>query len=135
MKKWLKDITGVSAKEEAIAKKEKEVKDEEMKLLKKKDPKAYATSKKESWVNVLDMKVNKDNIRNGFFELDWNEYFIKELRINGYNGATEEEIVDAWFKELCGNVAQSDGVASEEKPMGAGYINTKKISDDKSEIS
>ena len=135
MKKWLKDITGVSAKEEAIAKKEKEVKDEEMKLLKKKDPKAYATSKKESWVNVLDMKVNKDNIRNGFFELDWNEYFIKELRINGYNGSTEEEIVDAWFKELCGNVAQSDGVASEEKPMGAGYINTKKISDDKSEIS
>ena len=79
--------------------------------------------------------MKDNNPRNGFFELDWNEYFIKELRINGYNGATEEEIVDAWFKELCGNVAQSDGVASEEKPMGAGYINTKKISDDKSEIS
>jgi len=91
--------------------------------------------KKEAYVTVLNVEMKDNNPRNGFFELDWNEYFIKELRINGYNGSTEEEIVDAWFKELCGNVAQSDGVASEEKPMGAGYINTKKISDDKSEIS
>ena len=99
------------------------------------DAKAEATKKKQPYVTVLNVEMKDNNPRNGFFELDWNEYFIKELRINGYNGATEEEIVDAWFKELCGNVAQSDGVASEEKPMGAGYINTKKISDDKSEIS
>ena len=99
------------------------------------DAKAEATKKKEAYVTVLNVEMKDNNPRNGFFELDWNEYFIKELRINGYNGATEEEIVDAWFKELCGNVAQSDGVASEEKPMGAGYINTKKISDDKSEVS
>ena len=99
------------------------------------DAKAEATKKKEAYVTVLNVEMKDNNPRNGFFELDWNEYFIKELRINGYNGSTEEEIVDAWFKELCGNVAQSDGVASEEKPMGPGYINTKKISDDKSEIS
>ena len=99
------------------------------------DAKAEATKKKEAYVTVLNVEMKDNNPRNGFFELDWNEYFIKELRINGYNGSTEEEIVDAWFKELCGNVAQSDGVASEEKLMGAGYINTKKISDDKSEIS
>jgi len=79
--------------------------------------------------------MKDNNPRNGFFELDWNEYFIKELRINGYNGATEEEIVDAWFKELCGNVAKDEGVASTENPMGAGYINTKNIGNNKSEVS
>lgn len=99
------------------------------------DAKAEATKKKEPYVTVLNVEMKDNNPRNGFFELDWNEFFIRDLRLNGYQGDSEEEIVDAWFKELCGNVAQSDGVASEEKPMGAGYINTKKISDDKSEIS
>ena len=134
MKKWLKDITGVSAKEEAIAKKEKEVKDEEMKLLKKKDPKAYATSKKESWVNVLDLKVNKDNIRNGFFELDWNEYFIVELKQNGYgvDGDPEEQIVDRWFRDIVYGMLEEQGQSTD---VGAGYINVVPLDKDKSEIS
>ena len=134
MKKWLKDITSVSAKEEAIAKKEKEVKDEEMKLLKKKDPKAYATSKKESWVNVLDMKVNKDNIRNGFFELDWNEYFIVELKQNGYgvDGDPEEQIVDRWFRDIVYGMLEEQGQSTD---VGAGYINVVPLDKDKSEIS
>jgi hypothetical protein len=134
MKKWLKDITGVSAKEEAIAKKEKEVKDEEMKLLKKKDPKAYATSKKESWVNVLDMKVNKDNIRNGFFELDWNEYFIVELKQTGYgvDGDPEEQIVDRWFRDIVYGMLEEQGQSTD---VGAGYINVVPLDKDKSEIS
>ena len=135
MKKWLKDITGVSAKEEAIAKKEKEVKDEEMKLLKKKDPKAYYTKKKEAWVNVLDMKINKDNIRNGFFELDWNEYFIKELMQNGYGfeGDKDEEIVDRWFKEIVYNMLAEEGIDSTDR--GAGYINVVPIDNGTSEVS
>ena len=47
----------------------------------------------------------------------------------------EEAIVDAWFKELCGNIAKDQGVATPDTPMGAGYINTKNIGDGKSEIS
>ena len=134
MKKWLKDITGVSAKEEAIAKKEKEVKDEEMKLLKKKDPKAYYTKKKEAWVNVLDMKINKDNIRNGFFELDWNKYFIKELMLNGYGeeGDPEEDIVDRWFRDIVYNMLEEEGM---DTSRGAGYINVVPIDKGKSEVS
>ena len=99
------------------------------------DAKAEATKKKEPYVAVLNVEMKDNNPRNGFFELDWNEYFIKELRVNGYNGDSEEEIVDAWFKELCGNVARDEGVASAESPMGAGYINTKNIGDGKSEVS
>ena len=47
-------------------------------------PKDRATKKKEPWVGVLETHVNKDNIRNGFFELDWNEYFVLKLRQEGY---------------------------------------------------
>jgi hypothetical protein len=69
-------------------------------------PKDRATKKKEPWVGVLETHVNKDNIRNGFFELDWNEYFVLKLRQEGYgfDGDPEEEIVDRWFRELCANV-------------------------------
>ena len=99
------------------------------------DAKAEATKNKQPYVTVLNVEMKDNNPRTGFFELDWNEYFIKELRVNGYNGDSEEEIVDAWFKELCGNVARDQGVASPESPMGAGYINTKNIGDGKSEVS
>lgn len=65
-----------------------------------------ATRKKEPWVGVLNTHVNKDNIRNGFFELDWNEYFVLQLKRDGYgaDGDPDEEIVDRWFRELCANV-------------------------------
>jgi len=99
------------------------------------DAKAEATKKKEPYVTVLNVEMKDNNPRNGFFELDWNEFFIRDLRLNGYQGDSEEEIVDAWFKELCGNVAKDEGVASTENPMGAGYINTKNIGNNKSEVS
>jgi hypothetical protein len=61
-------------------------------------------------VGVLETHVNKDNIRNGFFELDWNDQFVLKLRQEGYgaDGDREEEIVDRWFRELCANVV-TDG--------------------------
>lgn len=72
----------------------------------KMSPKERATLKKEPWVGVLETHVNKDNVRNGFFELDWNEYFVLQLKQDGYGveGDKDEEIVDRWFRELCANV-------------------------------
>jgi hypothetical protein len=69
-------------------------------------PKERATHKKEPWVGVLNTHINKDNIRNGFFELDWNEQFVLKLKQEGYgfDGDKDEEIVDRWFRELCANV-------------------------------
>src|SRR6056300_1587513 len=64
------------------------------------DAKAEATKKKQPYIAVLNVEMKKDNPRNGFFELDWNEHFVRELRINGYNGDTEEEIVDACLKNF-----------------------------------
>jgi hypothetical protein len=127
MKKWLKNITGITAKEQELEAKELEV-------IKVRDPKAYATRKKEPWVNVLDMQVNEDNIRNGFFELDWNKYFIKELIKNGYgvDEDPEEEIVDRWFRDIVYNMLADEGMDTDR---GAGYINVVPIDKGKSEVS
>ena len=96
-------------------------------------PKDRATAKGEPWVSVLDTHVNKDNIRNGFFELDWNEHFVVQLRLAGYKGDTEEEVVDFWFQDLCRNVGQETGVDMDRR--GAGYINVNNLGDGKTEVS
>jgi hypothetical protein len=96
-------------------------------------PKELATEKKEPWVAVLDTHVNKDNIRNGFFELDWNEYFVLQLRASGYNGETDEAIVDQWFSELCRNVGAADGVDMERR--GSGFINVNNLGNGRTEVS
>jgi hypothetical protein len=96
-------------------------------------PKERATARGESWVAVLDTKVNKDNVRNGFFELDWNEYFITELKKAGYgfDGDPEEEIVDRWFRDLARNMLTEDGF---DANRGAGYINVTKLSGGKAAV-
>ena len=134
MKQWLKKVSGIEAKEKEIAEQKAALEAESDKKLKVKDPKAYATKKKEPWVNVLDMKVNEDNIRNGFFELDWNKYFIEELLASGYGseGDVEEEIVDRWFKDIVYNMLQEEG---QDTNRGAGYINVVPIDKGKSEVS
>jgi len=134
MRDWFKKITGIAAKEVALAAEKTAIKEQEMALLKKKDPKAYATKKGEPWVNVLDMKVNDDNIRNGFFELDWNDLFIEELIRNGYGEEADpqEEIVDRWFRDIIYNMLEENG---QDTTRGAGYINVVPISKGKSEVS
>jgi len=132
--KKVRDLTGITAKEEALAAEEARILEEEMKLLKKKDPKEYATRKKEPWVSVLDVKVNEENVRNGFFELDWNEYFIAQLIQAGYgvDNDPEEEIVDRWFRDIVYNMLEAEGQSTDR---GAGYINVVPIDKGKSEVS
>jgi hypothetical protein len=104
----------------------------EAERLAKLSPKEAATAKKEPWVAVLDTHVNKDNIRNGFFELDWNEYFVLQLKEAGYKGDTEEAVVDQWFQELCKGVGSESGVDMDRR--GSGFINVNNLGDGKSEV-
>ncbi len=69
-------------------------------------PKDRATAKNEPWVSVLKVHVNDGAVRNGFFELDWNDLFIDKLKLDGYGagGDDDESIVDRWFRELCASV-------------------------------
>jgi hypothetical protein len=89
-------------------------------------PKERATRKKEPWVGVLDTHVNKDNIRNGFFELDWNEHFVLKLKQEGYgeDGDKDEEIVDRWFRELCANVVVDGDYGG---PVNTGVIDIQSV--------
>lgn len=143
MKEWIKKITGLKKIEEERERLEKEraealaraneaqAKEEEAKLT----PKERATKKGEPWVAVLDTKVNKDNVRNGFFELDWNEHFIVELKKAGYgfDGDPDEEIVDRWFRDLARNMLAEEGLDTKQF-YNAGYINVKKLADGKAEV-
>ena len=132
--KKVRDLTGITAREKALEAEEIRIVEEEMKLLKKKDPKEYATRRKEPWVNVIDVKVNEENVRNGFFELDWNEYFIAQLVQEGYgvDNDPEEEIVDRWFRDIVFNMLEEEG---QDTNRGAGYINVVPIAKGKSEVS
>ena len=74
--------------------------------------KERATRKEEPYIAVLNTHVNKDNVRNGFFELDWNDHFVLKLKQEGYgyDGDKDEEIVDRWFRELCANVVVDENL-------------------------
>ena len=137
MNKFIKKILGIERLEKAqelLEKAEKMVHDEEVKrAAASRTPKEIATENKEPYVAVLDTKINKDNVRNGFFELDWNEYFVMQLREAGYNGNSEEEIVDQWFTALCKNIGGEEGIDMERR--GSGYVNRALRDDGRTEVS
>lgn len=150
MKKFIKKLFGIDRIEEAkllaetaaaaaqleaaIAIKEAEEAKRQEELAKL-TPKERATAKGEPWVAVLDTHVNKENIRNGFFELDWNDEFIVQLKQAGYGfeGDPDEEIVDRWFRDLAVNMLAEAGVSEPER-VGAGFINVTKLADGKAQV-
>ncbi len=143
MKKFVKKILGIDKLEEEKAKleqdrvealaraEEAQAKEEMAKMT----PKERATKKGEPWIAVLDTHINKENIRNGFFELDWNEYFIVQLKQAGYgfDGDPDEEIVDRWFRDIVSQMLIDEG--QDPTQRSAGYINVVPISKGKSEVS
>jgi hypothetical protein len=100
----------------------------------KMDPKARATARGEPYVAVLDTKVNPDNVRNGFFELDWNDLFVVQLKQAGYgfDGDPEEEIVDRWFRDLAANMLVEAG--QDPSRSSAGYINVSKLPNGRAQV-
>lgn len=148
IKNWIKEITGVAEIERAAQeanelrlleeqrieelKKEKEDAEESARIAKL-SPKELATEKKEPWVAVLQTHVNPESPRNGFFELDWNEFFIVYLRDNGYTGGSDEEVVDVWFQDLCREIGNEENIMMDRR--FSGYINVNNLGNGKSEIS
>jgi hypothetical protein len=70
--------------------------------------KEKATAKGEPWVRVLNVEMNPDNPGEGYFELDWNEHFVKKLKDAGYTGNNDEEVIDLWFTALCRGIGEQD---------------------------
>jgi hypothetical protein len=134
MKQFIKKIFGIeklekekaesiARLEQAKAREEAAKESEELSKLSEKD---RATRKKEPWVGVINTHVNTDNVRNGFFELDWNEPFVLKLRQEGYgyDGDKDEEIVDRWFRELCANVVVDGDYGG---PINTGVIDINEV--------
>ena len=140
MKQFIRKLFGINkilaekealqdARDKAVAEAVRAQEKEELSKLSEKD---RATRKKEPWVGVINTHVNTDNVRNGFFELDWNEYFVLQLKEAGYKGDTEEAVVDQWFQELCRGVGSESGVDMDRR--GSGFINVNNLGDGKSEV-
>jgi len=70
----------------------------------KKTEKELATERGEPYVAILSMDVDPENLNEGAFELDWNEKFVANLMRAGYQGKTDEDLVDQWFQNVCRNV-------------------------------
>jgi hypothetical protein len=125
---WNKLVRDKKAKEEPVVEKTPE----ELRREALETEKEIATKNNEPWVAVLDTQVNPDNIRNGFFELDWNNEFIEQLLDAGYKGESQEEIVDAWFRTIVVQMLEEEGLDTQRE---MGYINVVPIDKGKSSVS
>ena len=70
----------------------------------KKSEKELATEAGEPWVSVLSMELAEGSLEQGAFELDWNDIFVAKLVRAGYQGKTDNDIVDNWFQDVCRNI-------------------------------
>jgi hypothetical protein len=95
----------------------------------KKTPKELATEAGEPWVEVLSIDIDKNNPGAGSFELDWNDKFLSNLIRSGYQGKTDQDLVDNWFRSVCQNVvlenyeqeqADPDNRPSNRRDLGNG---------------
>jgi hypothetical protein len=134
MKQFIRKMFGIDkllAEREQAQIETKQAKEEEAQA--KMTPKDRANAKGEPWVAVLDTHVNKENVRNGFFELDWNEQFVLQLKQAGYgfDGDPDEEIVDRWFRDLASNMLVEEG---QSPARGAGYINVSRLPNGKAQV-
>ena len=126
---WFNKLLG---KKEKVAEESVESTNEDLRRAILEKEKQAATAKGEAWVAVLDTQINPQNIKNGFFELDWNNQFIEELLDAGYSGESNEQIVDGWFRTIAMQVLGDEGL---ETAREMGYINVVPISKGKSEVS
>jgi hypothetical protein len=96
-----------------------------------KTAKDIATEAGEPYIKVLDTNVDPENPKYGYFELDWNQHFVNNLKEHGFSGNTDEEVVDHWFSVLCNTIAD------EATPLSADnqIVKETKREDGKTEIS
>lgn len=57
------------------------------------------------WHKVISLSMDPTTPSAGSIELDWNSKFVEDLKEHGYEGVTEEQVVDQWLSELCKNIA------------------------------
>ena len=101
-----------------------------------KSEKELATDKQLPYVNVVGFELdNPSKPDQGAFELDWNVYFVNQLRKEGYQGTTDEDVVDNWFQKVCKNVALQTWEQYDADPDNRTTVKVVKRDDGKTEGS
>lgn len=106
--------------------------------VKAKSEKELATKRGEPYVKILNVELDLDDIGNGAFELDWNDVFVAKLVRAGYQGDTDNDIVDNWFKTICRNILTEEyeqWEANQPEDLRPRVIDRRDLGDGKSEIS
>jgi len=92
-----------------------------------------ATKAGEPYVEVLSMDIDPVDPTNGAFELDWNDIFVARLVKAGYQGKTDADIVDNWFKAVCRNVVMETYEQDQADPTNR--TNRRDLGNGRTEIS
>jgi hypothetical protein len=72
------------------------------------EQKALATERGEPWVHVISFSIDPADPKSGVFELDYNDIFLAKLIRAGYQGQSDQQIVDQWFISVCRSVIQEN---------------------------
>lgn len=102
---------------------------------KDKSPKELATELGQPWVEIISMELNPDDPGQGAFELDWNDKFVANLVRAGYQGKTDQDIVDNWFQSVCRNVVLETYQQEQADPEIRRNSNRRDIGNGRTEIS
>ena len=106
---------------------------------KKKSEKELATERGEPWVGILSMDVDPEDLNSGAFELDWNEKFVAQLMRFGYQGKTDQDLVDQWFQNVCRHVVletyEQEQANVNRETGDARFHKKRNLGDGRSEIS
>lgn len=82
------------------------------KINKQQHDKSVANLTQQPWIDLISHGYDSELGINGvYFEFDWNDRWIAFLKSNGYNGNTEEDIIQFWFTDIC--KAMAKGVADD----------------------
>ena len=111
-------------------------KEDPKKNKKKLSAKELADKNKEPYITVLSMEIDPDNPSDGAFELDWNDIFVARLMKAGYQGKTDNDIVDNWFQSVCRNVVMENYEQEQADPeIRQAQTNRRDLGNGRSEIS
>lgn len=105
--------------------------------------KEEATNNGESWVDIIKVDIDPNNINNGSFELDWNDKFLANLIKQGYQIKPDEDenvIVDRWFQAVCRNIAleiyeQDQADPDNRSPSDVRVIQQRDLGNGRTEVS
>lgn len=100
--------------------------------------KAMANIRGEPWVIYNEIEVSKENGDIISFELDWNDKFIELIRLEGHDGASDEDCVDLWLTKVSRSLALEtlDGTGAFTEESDHSYeLKKKKLDGGKSEYT